>query len=62
MLIVNWKITSGGVKNVAKRKNKKYTIFLNFLIINKLVLNKSKKTKNKTVIWYTKLQKEKTDL
>lgn len=51
MLISNWYRTSGGVIHVATRKKAKYQTFLSFLTIKKLVLNKFKKIKKKTINW-----------
>jgi len=49
MLINNWYATSGGVTQVATKKKAKYQTFLSFLTIKKLVLNKFKKIKKKTI-------------
>jgi hypothetical protein len=49
MLTSNWYTTSGGVMHVATKKKVKYQTFLSFLTIKKLVLNKFKKIKKKTI-------------
>ena len=49
MLTSNWYTTSGGVMHVATKKKVKYKTFLSFLTIKKLVLNKFKKIKKKTI-------------